>query len=119
MFCCLPVVVYVLGCVLMRRLTGSYVQNRRHTEKPKKSSYPLPPEKNTLGARHARYSAQIELKPRPQVPDGLPVSTYLAFWLKVLERRGIILNRPKIHKYTYTYKAPLRGVGCSPRGDAS
>ena len=31
--------------------------------------------KQTLGARHASYSARIELKPRPQVPDGLPVST--------------------------------------------
>ena len=31
--------------------------------------------KKTLGARHASYSARIELKPRPQVPDGLPVST--------------------------------------------
>ena len=29
----------------------------------------------TLCARHASYSAQIELKPRRQVPDGLPVST--------------------------------------------
>ena len=56
--------------------TGTYVQNRPHTEKPGKSSYPLPPEK-TLRARHASYSARIELKPRRQVPDGLPVSTYL------------------------------------------
>ena len=42
---------------------------------PGKSSYPLPEKKKTLGARHASYSARIELKPRPQVPDGLPAST--------------------------------------------
>ena len=72
---------YVLGCVLVREgnenrqnLTGTYVQNRPHTEKPGKSSYPLP-KKKTLSARHASYSARIELKPRRQVPDGLPVST--------------------------------------------
>ena len=45
-------VVYVLGCVLVkegyknRQFTGTYVQNRPYTEKPGKSSYPLPPEKN-------------------------------------------------------------------------
>ena len=33
--------------------------------------------KKTLRARHASYSARIELKPRPQDPDGLPGSTYL------------------------------------------
>ena len=80
MFCCLPVV-YVLGCVLVRegnknrqKNTGTYVQNRPHTEKPRKSIYPLP-KKKTLSARHASYSARIELKPRRQVPDGLTVST--------------------------------------------
>ena len=54
-----------------QNFTGTYVQNRPHTEKPRKSSYPLPPEKKLLRARHASYSARIELKPRPQVPDGL------------------------------------------------
>ena len=57
--------------------------------------------KNLSRARHASYSSRIELKPRPQVPDGLPVSTYLAFWLKVLVRRDTIQNRRKNHKYTY------------------
>ena len=42
--------------------------------------------KKTLSARHVSDSARIELKPRPQVPDGFPVSTYLAFWLEVLAR---------------------------------
>ena len=48
MFCRLPVV-YFLGCVLVRegnenrqKITGMHVQNRPHTEKPGKSSYPLP-----------------------------------------------------------------------------
>ena len=42
----------VLGCVLVREgnknrqyFTGTYVQNRPHTEKPVKSSYPLPKKK--------------------------------------------------------------------------
>ena len=39
--------------------------------------------KNTLRARHASYCAGIDLKPQPQVLDGLPVSMYLGFWLKV------------------------------------
>ena len=47
-----------------------------------------PAEKKKISARHATYSAQIDLKPRPQVPDGLPVSTYLEIWLKVLVRTG-------------------------------
>ena len=98
--------------------TGTYVQNWPHTE-TREIVISTPAGKKALRARHASYSARIELKPRPQVPDGPPVSTYLAFWLKVLVRRDIILNRRKNHKYTYTYKAPLRGVGCSPRGDAS
>ena len=50
-----------------------------------------------LRARHASYSARIELKPRPQVPDGLPMSTYLAFWLKVVVRRDNFENRRKFH----------------------
>ena len=66
------------------KFTGTYVQNRPHTEKPGKSAYPLQPDFFVLRARHARYSARIELKPRPQVPDGLPVSTYFAFWLNCL-----------------------------------
>ena len=44
--------------------TGTYVQNRPHTEKPGKSTYPLPAEKKLLRARHSSYSARIELKPR-------------------------------------------------------
>ena len=100
-------VVYVLGCVLVREgnknrqnFTGcAYVQNRPHTEKPGKSSLPLSLEK-TSRARHASDSARIELKPRPQVPDGLPVSTNLAFCLKARVRRYTILNRRKIDKYT-------------------
>ena len=79
-----------------------YVQNRPHTEKPGNRLIHSR-RKKTLRARHASYSARIELKPRPQFPDGVPVSTYIAFWLKVLVRRDIIQTRRKIHKYTYTY----------------
>ena len=52
-------------------------------------------------------------------PDVLPVSTYLAFWLRELVRRDFIQNRRTFHESTYTYKASLRGVGRSPRGDES
>ena len=62
-----------------------------------------PAEKKKISARHATYSAQIDLKPRPQVPDGLPVSTYVAFWLKVLVRTNKFENKRFFHKYTYTY----------------
>ena len=57
-----------------------------------------PRRKKTLRARHASYSARIERKPRPQVPDGVPVSTYLAFWLKVFVRRDTSQNRRPFHK---------------------
>ena len=111
MFCCLPVV-NVLGCVLVREGNKNrqffygytyftYVQNRHRTGKPGKSYYPLPSEKKTLRTRHASYIARIGLKPRPQVPDGLPVSTYLAFWLKVPVRRDVVQKRRTFHKYTY------------------
>ena len=47
---------YVLGCVPVREgnknrqnFTGTYVQKRPHTEKPGKSSYPLPSKKNFEG----------------------------------------------------------------------
>ena len=43
--------------------------------KPREIVLSTPEKKKTLGARHASYSARIELKPRQQVPDGLPVST--------------------------------------------
>ena len=84
MLCCLPVV-YVLRCVLVRegnknrqKITGTYVQNRPHTEKPGKSAPTLPAEKKTLSACHARYSARMELKPRPTCPDGLPAPAHLS-----------------------------------------
>ena len=41
--------------------------------KPREIVLSTPEKKKTLGARHASYRARIELKPRPQVPDGLPV----------------------------------------------
>ena len=127
MFCCLPVVcpglcyherktkqttfyryvwvrTYKIG--LIQRNPGNCLIHSRL-----KKNFERPPS----------YGARIELKPRPQFPDGLPVSTYLrvVFWIKVLVARDKFENRRKFHKYTYTYKAPLRGVGCSPRGDAS
>ena len=52
-------------------------------------------------------------------PAGPPVSGYLEFCRKALARREKLRKVRKCHKHNYTYKAPLRGVGCSPRGDAS
>ena len=43
--------------------------------KPLKIALSTPERKKTLSARHASYSARIELTPRREVPDGLPVST--------------------------------------------
>ena len=122
MFCCLPVV-YVLGCLLVRdgnknrqNFTGTYVKIRPHTEKPGKSSYPLcaPVEEITLRAVLRSSSTSTTGSGRPSCID-----VVLGFWLKVLRRRDKFENRRQFHKYTYTYKAALRGVGCFPRGDAS
>ena len=78
----LPVRTYKIG--VMRRNPGNRLIH----------SHPLPPEKKTLRARHASYSsARMAVKPRPQVPDSLPVSTYLAFWITVLVRRDKLENR--------------------------
>ena len=80
---------------------------------------------------HSRREKDFECTPRElQCSDRAQTSTtgsgrascidvVLGFWLKVLVRRDKFENRRKFHKYTYTYKAPLRGVGCFPRGDAS
>ena len=44
--------------------------------------------KKTLSARHAIYSARIELKPRPHVLDGLPVSCLLYTSPSPRDQRG-------------------------------
>ena len=99
----LPVRTYKIG--LMQRNPGNRLI---HSQR-----------KKNLSACHASYSARIELKPRPTCPDGLPVSAYLAFRRKVLMQRDMFERRRIFYNYTYAYKAPLRGVGCFPRGDAS
>ena len=66
------------------KVVRTYENEYGLTQKPWESLLSTPTEKETLSARHASYSARIELKPRRQVVDGLPVSTDLAFWLKVL-----------------------------------
>ena len=71
--------------------------------KPRQIALSTPAEEKTLSVRHASYSARIELKPSPQVPDGLSVSTCLTFWLKALVRRDMIQNKRQFHKYTYTH----------------
>ena len=70
---------------------------------PGKSSYPLPEKKKTLGARHASYSARIELT--STTGSGRPscIDVVLGFWLEVLRRRDEFENRRKNHNYTYTY----------------
>ena len=88
-------------------------------QKPGKSSYPPPKKKN-----FERPRRELQCSDRGQTSttgSGRPycVVVVFGFWLKVLVRRDKFENRRKIHKHTYTNKAPLRGVGCSPRGDAS
>ena len=102
MFCCLPVV-YVLGCVLVREgnknrqnVTVTYVQSRPHTEKPGKSSYPLPKKKN-----FERPPRDLQCSDRAQTSttgSGQPycVDVVLGFRLKVLVRRDKFENRRKL-----------------------
>ena len=99
-----------------QKFTATYVQSKAPCTEPGKSSYTLPAE-NTLSACHASCSARMELKPRPTCPDGLPVSAYLAFCRKVLVR---YVRRKTKNSHLYIHmQGSLRGVGCSPRGDAS
>ena len=90
-----------VGFVLVRgqqkqtHLTGTYVKNRPHTEKPGKSFYPLPAEKKRLRTRHASYSARIELKRRPQVPDGLPGGMYITCYFGGAPYRGNVHGSPR------------------------
>ena len=88
---------------MRQNCTGTYVQNRPRTEKTGKLSYPLPLEKKKIESTPRELQCSDRAKPRPQVPNGLPVSTYLACWLNVLVRRDMIQNRRKFHKCTYTY----------------
>ena len=62
------------GCDPSLVITASYRETREIV-------LSTPAGKKTLRARHASYEyrARIELKPRPQVPDGLPVPKYSAF----------------------------------------
>ena len=86
------------------KFSGTYVYKRGLIQKNRGYRlYPLPSGKKSLWARHASYSARIELKTRPQVPDGLPVSTYLKFWLNVLVRRDEFENRRNFHKILRVY----------------
>ena len=113
----------VLGCVLVREgkqnrqnFTSTYVQSKASCREPGKSSYTLPAEKN------------FERLPREvQRSDGAQTSTSVSgrasrvgvFSVLAKSARTKRYVDKKNHNYTYTCKAPLRGVGCSPRGDAS
>ena len=105
--CSVVYLLYMSGLCAHERATTTIFYRYVRTEQASYSE-PLPEMvlstpagKKTSSARQASYSARIELKPRPQVPDGLPASTYLAFWLKVLVRTDTIQNRRNFHKYTY------------------
>ena len=117
MFGCLPVV-YVLGCVLMRgqqkqtKFTCAYVRNRPRTDKPGKSYYPLPPEKN-----FERTSRELQCSDRAQTSTTgsgrsscVDVRSVLA---KSARTKRYYPKQTNVSKYTYTYKALLRGVWCS------
>ena len=84
--------------------TGTYVQNRPHTENPGKACYPLPPEKKKLESppRELLCSDRAQTS---TTSSGRPscVDVVFGFWLKVLVRRTKFQNRRKFHKYVYTY----------------
>ena len=71
----MPCALLLLLLSLGHDLAAKKEKNRMRDENKKAFVLSTPEKKKTLGARHASYSARIELKPRPQVPDGLPVST--------------------------------------------
>ena len=80
-------------CVPCKKHEESYIRMKKmkaSCRNPGKSSYPLPPGKKKLRAP-ATY------------PDGLPVSSSLAFCRKVLVRRGMFENGRKNDKHNYTY----------------
>ena len=68
--------------------TGTYVQNRPHTENPGKACYPLPPEKKKLESppRELLCSDRAQTS---TTSSGRPscVDVVFGFWLKVLVRR--------------------------------
>ena len=72
-------------------------------QKPREIVLSTPAEKKSLSACHALRSARIAPRPRPQRPDGLPVSTFLAFCQKVLARVDMFENKRKSDKHNCTY----------------
>ena len=84
------------------KFTGTYVQNRPHTEKTGKSSYPLPKKKHfERPPRELQCSDRAEIS---TIGSGRPscVDVVLGFWLKAFVRRDKFESRRKFHKYTHT-----------------
>ena len=100
--CCVPGVCPNSVLTALESLGKTY-KVRPLVLKPGKSSYPLPPGKKTLSARHALQSARIAPRPGAMCPPGLPVSEYLMFCRKVLARREKLIKVRKFDKHTYTY----------------
>ena len=106
------------GNINRQHFTGTYLQNRPHTEKPGKSSYPLPPGKNFERTPH-----ELQCWDRTETLTAGSGRSFCVDALSVLVKSART-NRydPKQtenYTYTYTYKDLLRGVRCSPRGDAN
>ena len=126
MFCCVPVV-YVLGCVLVSLERATKTDKILPVRTYKIGLIQRNPGNRRIHSRKKNFERpprKLQSSDRAQTSttgSGRPscVDVVLGFWLKVLVRRDKFKNGRKFHKYTYTYKAPLRGVGCFPRSDAS
>ena len=84
----------------------SYVHikmNKASYRNPGESSYPLlQKKKKKMSACHVLQRARIAPRPRPKCPNGLPVSTFLAFYLKVFIRTDMFENKRKNDKHHCT-----------------
>ena len=86
-------------CSKQKKIVRTYENKSDLMQKPREMLLSTPAGKKTLSACHALQSARIAPRPRPQSPDGLPVSTFLAFCLEVLVRRYVFENRRKNDKH--------------------
>ena len=114
-YCCFYLLFRLLGCAPSKINTIKnklyFIHMKRNTashRNPGKSSYPLPPRKKTLSARHALNTARIAPRPRPQCSDGLPLQKTLNFAQTARVRRDVIENRRQFHyNYTRTFSGSM------------
>ena len=79
-------------------------------QKPREMLVSTPAGAKPLSAYHALQSARIVPRPRPKCPDGLPVSTSLAFCLEYSYEEICSKTDEKMTNITIIHKVPLREV---------